>query len=153
MADSGFHTIRGYDRIENPNISYTMEDYLEMIYRHAHKGEYVRVNQLAALLNVQPPSASKMASKLRESGMVRFEPYGMIHLTKKGEEMGADLLHRHEVLHRLFCCINQTDNELELVERIEHFFDKRTVENIESLLKRLNGYQTTDEIGFINHKE
>lgn len=137
MADSGFHTIRGYDRIENPDISYTMEDYLEMIYRHANKGEYIRVNQLAMLLNVRPSSASKMASKLRESGMVRFEPYGMIHLTKKGEETGAYLLHRHEVLHRLFCYVNQSDSELELVERIEHFFDERTVENIESLLQRL----------------
>lgn len=137
MANSEFYTIRGYDRIENADISYTMEDYLEMIYRHANEGGYVRVNQLAALLNVRPPSASKMASKLRESGMVRFEPYGMIHLTKKGEEAGAYLLHRHEVLHRLFCYINQSDSELELVERIEHFFDKRTVKNIESLLLNL----------------
>jgi len=134
MASSDFYTIRGYNRKEHPDISHTMEDYLEMIYRHARQGKYIRVNQLAALLNVRPPSASKMAAKLRESGMVEFEPYGVIHLTKEGEAAGAYLLRRHEVLHRLFCHINQSDNELDLVEKLEHFVDERTVANIEQLL-------------------
>lgn len=138
MSNNDFYTLRGYNRMESLAISHTMEDYLEMIYRHAHQGEYIRVNQLATLLNVQPPSASKMASKLRESGMILFEPYGMIHLTKKGEDAGAYLLHRHNVLHRLFCYINQSEGELALVERIEHFFDKRTMDNIESLLHRID---------------
>lgn len=137
MAGRGFYTLRGYNRLEKPPISHTMEDYLEMIYRNASQGKYMRVNQLATLLNVTPPSASKMAAKLRDSGMVRFEPYGIIQLTETGEEMGAYLLHRHDVLHRLFCQINKTENELELVERIEHFFDKRTVENIEKLLNTM----------------
>lgn len=137
MDDSGFYTIRGYNRMEHAEISHTMEDYLEMIYRHGKKGEYIRINQLATLLNVQPPSASKMASKLRESGMIQFEPYGMIRLTADGEQMGAYLLHRHEVLHQLFCYINQSENQLKLVERMEHFVDPHTVENIEALLQRL----------------
>ena len=137
MAGSGFYTIRGYNRMENPEISHTMEDYLEMIYRHVSNGDYIRVKQLATLLNVQPPSASKMASKLRKSGMVLFEPYGIIRLTKEGKKTGAYLFRRHEVLHRLFCHINQSESDLELVERIEHFIDDRTIENIETLLKRL----------------
>lgn len=137
MAEGDFYTMRGYNRIENPEISPTMEDYLEMIYRRAGQGSYIRVNQLAALLHVRPSSASKMASKLRVSGLVRFEPYGIIQLTDAGELAGAYLLHRHEVLHRLFRHINGTKDELELVEKIEHFIDRRTVENIERLLRRL----------------
>jgi len=123
--------------MERTEISYAMEDYLEMIYRHAREGKYIRVTQLALLLNVQPPSASKMASKLRDSGMVHFEPYGVIELTKRGEEIGAYLLHRHEVLHGLLCRINCSDNELELVEKIEHFFDDNTVKNVEAFLNSL----------------
>lgn len=137
MRNSDFYTIRGYNRKEKPQISYTMEDYLEMIYRHACEGRYIRVNQLAALLNVQPPSASKMAGKLRESGMVDFEPYGVIHLTEEGEKLGAYLLRRHSVLNKLFCYINGTEHELELVEKIEHYIDRRTIENIESILLKL----------------
>ncbi|MDR2571751.1 MAG: metal-dependent transcriptional regulator [Oscillospiraceae bacterium] len=136
MAKSDFFTIRGYNRMEQGEISHTMEDYLEMIFRCAKDGKYIRVNHLASLLNVQPPSASKMAAKLRESGMVRFEPYGIIELTVQGEKIGAELLHRHEVLNSLFCLINNSDSELELVEKIEHYFNARTIKNIEQFLKK-----------------
>lgn len=135
MSDSDFYTLRGYSQLDNTEISNTMEDYLEMIYRCSKEGEYIRVNQLAALLNVTPPSSSKMASKLRNSGMVDFEPYGIIKLTNKGEELGEYLLQRHNILHRFFCLINRSENELELVEKIEHFIDRATVANIERILE------------------
>lgn len=134
MKSSDFYTIRGYNRMEDLPISHTMEDYLEMIYRHAKEGKFIRVNQLASLLNVRPSSASKMAAKLRESGMVQFEPYGIIQLTPAGEEAGEYLIHRHEVLHRFFCKVNGTGNELELVEKIEHYIDRKTMENMERML-------------------
>lgn len=137
MSGNEFFTIRGYSLIEQKDMSYAMEDYLEMIYRHARKGKYMRVNQLASLLNVRPPSASKMTAKLRDSGMIQFEPYGIIQLTKRGEEIGAYLLHRHEVLHRLFCKITCSENELELVEKIEHAFDMQMIEKIELFLHSL----------------
>ena len=138
MEKSDYFTIRGYNRMEQGEISHTMEDYLEMIYRHAKDGKYIRVNQLASLLNVQPPSASKMAAKLRDTGMVKFEPYGMIELTEKGEEIGSYLLHRHEVLNRLFCLINRSDDELELVEKIEHSFTGQTIRNIELFIRTIH---------------
>lgn len=135
--NDGFFTQRGYNRMDQGEISHAMEDYLEMICRHVRSGGYIRVNQLAGLLNVTPPSASKMVAKLRESGMVESEPYGIIRLTEKGLETGDYLLRRHDVLNRLFRSVNGTEEELELVERIEHYFDRRTVENIEGLLQKL----------------
>jgi len=133
---SDFYTIRGYEQLNQGEISHTMEDYLEMICRQIKEMNYIRVNQLACLLNVQPSSASKMATKLREKGMIEFEPYGVIQLTEHGRELGEYLLYRHEMLHRLFCSINHTTNELELVEKIEHYFNKETLHNIEIYLNR-----------------
>jgi len=135
MDNNDFYTLRGYDRLDKSGISTTMEDYLEMICRIVREKKFVRVNQLAGLLNVTPPSASKMVNKLKEIGMVDFEPYGIIQVTKEGEKLGGYLLHRHEVLDRFFCRINGTSNELELVEKIEHFLDRRTVENLENWLE------------------
>lgn len=134
MEKNDFYTLRGYNLIENAAISSAMEDYLEMICRLAKGGKYVRVNQLASLLNVTPPSSSKMVSKLKESGLVDFEPYGIITLTAQGEKLGEYLLHRHDVLEELLCKINGTGSELELVEKIEHYFDRRTIKNIEKML-------------------
>ena len=53
--------------------------------------------------------------------------------------MGAYLLKRHEALNRFFCLLNESEQELELVEKIEHFMDRRTVENIAALLAQLDG--------------
>ena len=44
--------------------------------------------------------------------------------------MGDYLIYRHDILHKFFCRINNSDNELMLVEKIEHFINKETVDNI-----------------------
>ena len=135
---SGFHTMKGYDRIDANEMSSAMEDYLEMICRCAQKPGYVRINTLAARLNVTPPSSSKMAAKLKEQGYIEFERYGIITPTQKGWDMGTYLLRRHAVLHEFFCRVNQSNDELKLVEQIEHFINPKTVQNIELLLQ--NGF-------------
>jgi Mn-dependent DtxR family transcriptional regulator len=84
-----------------------------------------------------------MAAKLKESGMVNFEPYGIITLTDKGRELGEYLLRRHEIVSRFFCRVNDTESELELAEKIEHYLDRRTVENMERLLFRLEAESST----------
>ena len=86
--DTGFHTMKGYDMIGKDNISSAMEDYLEMICRCAQKPGFVRINTLAARLNVTPPSSSKMAAKLKEQGFIEFERYGIITPTPRGWELG-----------------------------------------------------------------
>ena len=35
-------------------------------------------------------------------------------------ELGSYLLFRHDILHRFFCQINHSENELEQVEKVEH---------------------------------
>lgn len=140
MDSQQFYTLQGYakERQKESEISPAMEDYLEMIYRIERVDKYVRVNTLAHKLNVTPSSASKMVSRLKEQKLVDFQPYGIIQLTQSGRNMGQYLLQRHEILHRFFCLVNQSDNQLELVEKLEHFMDKTTVNNLEKLLLILN---------------
>ncbi|MFR2561757.1 MAG: hypothetical protein ACLS8R_02870 [Anaeromassilibacillus sp.] len=47
-----------------------------------------------------------------------------------GIALGDYLLYRHNLLNQFLCYINRSDNELEQVERIEHFIDERTIRNI-----------------------
>lgn len=132
--NQGFYTPSGYAKKNDEILSPTMEDYLEMIYRTEKVDKYVRVNSLANKLNVAPSSASKMVVKLKELGYLNFQPYGIIQQTQKGWDIGEYLFYRHNVLNDFFCTINNTSNELELVEQIEHFIDKQTLENIKSIL-------------------
>ena len=76
-----------------------------------------------------------MVSNLKEKGLVSFEKYGYIILTKGGEEIGCYLLKRHNILNELLCMINKSDNELEQVEKIEHYFNTETISNIEEFIK------------------
>jgi len=133
-----FYTLKGYDQRGEESISPAMEDYLEMICRSIGNPGFVRVSTLAAKLNVKPSSASKMVARLREQGLVDFERYGVIVPTKKGEAAGEWLLRRHRVLEAFFRMVNHSENELELVEKIEHFIDPDTVGNIERMLKQIH---------------
>ena len=119
-----FYTLKGYN-MKN----------LEMICRLMDDKRYIRVNSLAEKLNVKPSSASKMVLKLKEQGYVYFEKYGVVMLTEKGKEQGKYLLYRHDILHKFFCLVNKSENELEQVEQIEHFINRDTIENIERFME------------------
>ncbi|MBC8545911.1 winged helix DNA-binding protein [Clostridiaceae bacterium NSJ-31] len=137
MEESEFRTLKGYRLKNNRAVTDAMEDYLEMICRCEKQDGYARVNHIAAALGVKPSSASKMVANLKELGYVDSQRYGMVKLTPKGWELGEYLLYRHDVLHRFLCLLNHTDDEIEQVEQIEHFFDEKTIENLERLLQRL----------------
>jgi len=136
--NSGFYTLKGYSLIEGKAITSSMEDYLEMIYRIHIAGEAIRIGAVSEMLHVKPSSASKMVENLRKQGLVSAKKYGNITLTHDGMELGKYLVFRHDTIHRLLCFINQSKNELEQVEKIEHFINPGTVENINRLLDKLN---------------
>ena len=136
--DTEFHTWKGYQLLHSEEITESMEDYLEMLCRHMRDHDYMRINLLAQRLNVRPSSASKMVSKLRGLELVEAEKYGLIMLTDKGKSVGEYFLWRHEVLHRFFCRLNHTDNELQQVELVEHFINKETLENLEKLTQQMD---------------
>ena len=134
---SGFYTLKGYQLQQNGTVTEAMEDYLEMICRRAKKEQVVRVSALAQELHVRPSSSSKMAAQLKEQGYVQFEKYGLIKPTDKGWALGEYLLERHRILQEFFCLVNDTQDELKLVEQLEHYIDRRTLQNLRQLLPTL----------------
>lgn len=139
--DTEFHTLKGYQLLNTDEITESMEDYLEMLCRHMQDHAYMRINLLAQMLNVRPSSASKMVSKLRDLGLVQSEKYGLITLTEEGATVGTYFLWRHSVLHRFFCLLNHTDNELKQVEQVEHFINRHTLEQLEKLTARMEQWE------------
>lgn len=133
----GFYTLKGYQMNEGSELTTAMEDYLEMICRTSRKNGIVRVSDLSKMLNVKPPSATKMVQHLKELGYVDCQKYGQIELTEAGTSVGEYLLYRHDVIYHFLCILNQSENELEQVEKIEHFLNRKTVENLSKLTIRL----------------
>lgn len=133
----GFYTQTAYT--DGGVMSAAMEDYLEMICRTAKRGGAVRVRDLAASLHVRPSSVTHMVRGLVAAGYVTAERYGYITPTEEGRVAGDYLLWRHDVLHRFLCALHGTADELESAEKIEHYLDRRTVERLALLTKKMTG--------------
>lgn len=134
MENSEFYTLKGYQIKNNIIITNSMEDYIEMIYRY--NNSFITVKELANLLNVKPSSVSKMCNKLKEIKLIHFEKYGSISLTNAGKKLGDKLLFRHDTIERFLKYINKDQFKLEQVEKIEHFIDDITLENITKFLQK-----------------
>lgn len=131
-----FHTFRGYEIIKKnqDQLTPSMEDYLEMIYRNCRGAGYARISQLAEQLNVKAPSASKTVSKLAEMGYLYYKKYGVIQLTPNGEMMGAFLLDRHKTVERFLRNIGVLEDMVLLeTELVEHHLSIDTVKNLKIL--------------------
>ncbi|MEA4973433.1 Transcriptional regulator MntR [bioreactor metagenome] len=137
-----FHTMKGYEISSQNELTPTMEDYLEMICRISDSQSFVRIGELSNKLHVKPSSATKIVQQLKALGYIKFEKYGHVTLTEKGIETGTYLLYRHNVLHDFLCALNNSADELEQVEKIEHFLNKKTIDNIKSLAEQLKNDKT-----------
>lgn len=136
--DNNFYTLTGYNLKQKKILTNAMEDYLEMIYRmHLEKGN-THIKDLATSLNVRASSVTKMMNRLKSQKLINFEKYGLITLSEDGIIYGKYLLYRHEILVRFLKFLNKENYKLEQVEKIEHFVDSITVQNIETLMKSMN---------------
>ena len=129
-----FYTVRGYELLEKSkeHLTSAMEDYLEMIYRHSFDDGYIRINNLSELLNVHASSTTKMVQRLAKLDLVDYKRYGLVVLTKQGEEIGEFLLKRHEILE-IFLKHLGIECVLQEVELMEHSITSNTLKNINLL--------------------
>lgn len=128
-----FHTVRGYQLLDQnkKTLTSSMEDYLEMIYRHSLEEDYLRTNTLAELLNVKASSATKMVQKLAHLGLLKYEKYGVVTLTESGKEIGDFLLKRHNIVEEFLKFLGVEENILMETELIEHNISVKTLEQID----------------------
>ncbi len=134
MSDQDFFTFREYMRKEQEVLSPSAEDYVEMIYRLSEKYGFTRVNDLAAALNVQPPSVTKMIQKLSEMSLIRYVKYGVIMLEPSGMEKGKALLERHNTVEEFLRLLGMTEGLLDETEKLEHMIDREILAGISNLI-------------------
>ncbi|MDF9408733.1 MAG: Transcriptional regulator MntR [Pelotomaculum sp. PtaB.Bin013] len=135
MDNKEFFTFREYMKKDEQMLTASMEDYLEMIYRLSFNSGYTRTHNLAAALNVQPSSTTKMMKKLSEVGLVDYEKYGIITLSNKGKEFGKALLKRHMIIEEFLQLLGVTEDILEETEKIEHTISDNTLECIANFVE------------------
>jgi DtxR family Mn-dependent transcriptional regulator len=122
--------------------SHTVENYLKAIYQAqttlAEATALVPMGQLASALGVVPGTATTMVKALAESGLVRYEPYVGVRLTKAGEKLAALVLRRHRLVELFLVKVmgmswTEVHDEAEL---LEHAVSDRLIDRIDEMLGR-----------------
>ena len=96
---------------EDSGLTANMEDYMENIALLAREKNVVRVKDIAKSLDIKMPSVSAALNKLKEKGLINYEKYGHIELTRKGQKIAESIYRRHSFLAEFFHSILKLDEK------------------------------------------
>src|SRR6266487_2027580 len=85
-------------RDANPPLTRSVEDYLKVIYHLSNQGGFAATSDIAAMLEVAPPSVSGMVKRLSEAGLIEHVPYRGVQLTAQGRRAALRMIRRHRIL-------------------------------------------------------
>jgi DtxR family Mn-dependent transcriptional regulator len=75
-----------------------VEDYLKVIYHLSSQGGFAATSDIAASLDVSPPSVSGMVKRLSETGLIEHVPYRGVQLTHQGRRAALRMIRRHRII-------------------------------------------------------
>ncbi len=85
-----------------PQLSSSLEDYLETIYFLARDEGRARPKDIAERMSVRAASVTGALKALAEKGLVNYAPYASVSLTPAGEEIAGQIAGKHEALLHFF---------------------------------------------------
>ena len=121
--------------------SETVENYLKAIHTLEAAGASdapVALGDLAHAVGVTPGTATTMVKKLAAGKLVKYERYGGVLLTPKGERAALAVLRRHRLIETFLVQTLKFDwSEVhEEAERLEHALSPRLLDRLDEFLGR-----------------
>ena len=126
---------------EISEIPESYQHYIDVIYSISKKkrGGWVTNKGIAENLQVEPASVSGMLEKLKNKGLIKWEPRKSIRLTDKGKMYAQQLEEIETLLHTFFKEVLNIDDE-KLVEKIscdiEHHITREVKESFKDFLSK-----------------
>lgn len=112
-------------------LSGSEETYVETIHHLIQKRGYARVADIAAALDVKPPSVTGMLQRLDEEKFVQYTRYRGVTLTPKGESLAKKLETHHKAIKSFLKMIGVSEK---VAEReacgIEHIATRKTISKL-----------------------
>jgi len=116
--------------------SEAVEDYLEAIYLLSKKKGRAKVRDLSYLLKVKAPTVTEMIQKLAKRGLVVYERYRGVTLTKEGENIAKEVLNKHEILKGFLMMLGVDERIADKDAcRIEHCVHPETIKRLSAFLE------------------
>jgi len=113
-------------------ISARAEDYLEAIWLLTREGGGAHTTDIAKKLEVRKSSVTEAIQSLAKKGLLNYQQYAEVTLTKAGEKLGRDVDQRHEVLRKFLIQvlhINPAKADKEAC-KMEHAVSREVIERL-----------------------
>jgi Mn-dependent DtxR family transcriptional regulator len=121
-----------------PSRSSTVEDYLERILDLINTKGYARVADIALGLKISQASVTNMVQRLDAEGLLKYEKYRGLVLTRAGETLARNIMRRHQLLTDFFRMLGLEEEVIYRdVEGMEHHISPQTMQAIETLVDQL----------------
>lgn len=112
-------------------LSESEEGYVETIHSLIKEHGYARVADIAAALDVKPPSVTRMLQRLDEQKFVDYTRYRGVILTPKGKSLAENLARRHQALKKFLIMIGVGEKSADKSAcEIEHKMDSEIIEKL-----------------------
>jgi len=112
------------DRPDEP-ISRRLEDYLEAVGDLVRQTGSARVRDIAARTSVSMSTVTTSLRQLSRAGLLHYDPYELVRLTRRGQELSEKIRSRHDALAQFLVEVLQVDARTADVNacRLEHVVD------------------------------
>lgn len=128
------------------NLSLTEENYLKSIYHLSAGGEIgVSTNAIAENIATKPASVSDMIRKLSKKGVIIYQKYKGVQISKKGKQVALDVIRKHR-LWEVFLVEKlgfNWDEVHDVAEQLEHIKSPLLIKKLDKFL----GFPTMDPHG------
>src|ERR687895_2167459 len=128
-----------------PDLSIAVQDYLKAIYVLESAGERVTTSALASRMRVSAPSATAMAKRLAELGLVERAPYRGVALTAEGRAGALEVIRHHRLLERYL--VDRLGLSLDEVHAEAELLEHALSEELEAKIDAELGFPTHDPHG------
>ena len=115
----------------------SLEEYLYTIYVLSENNDGARVTDIANKMEVTKASTNNALNQLKEQGLINYEKYKNITLTKEGLARAKYIERRHELFRKFLKDIIKTDPHLveQETERLAHCISCHTAAKLEKFIE------------------
>ena len=120
-------------------ISKALEEYLKVMYILKKQNGDIRVTDVANKMDCSKASVNKSINSLKENGLVNYETYGDIELTRDGEMLAKKILEAYDVMYVFLKDVIGIDENLaaEDAEKIKSALSDTSVNEIAKYIHKV----------------
>ncbi len=122
-----------WQKIEAGELKHSSVHHLMAVHQLLTEQGYARTTDISKKLNITRGSVSITLSRLEESNFIKFDANKHISLTKKGQKIVEDVLHKRKILSEFYIeCLQMEEHEaLKCACRMEHVISQEVLRRLE----------------------